>query len=158
VDNLAGTVEHVGLKTTRLRSVDGEQLVFSNTDLLRSRLRNYRRMVERRVLFQVSFDHAIEPTIAARIPAVIREVVEATPRTRFERCHLVRFADAALVYETAYWVLSPDYVEYLNAHHAINLTLLARLEAEGARFAVPTRTVRLAYQSERGGSDAAAGA
>jgi small-conductance mechanosensitive channel len=158
VDNLSGTVEHVGLKTTRLRSVDGEQLVFSNTDLLRSRLRNYRRMVERRVVFQLSFDYAIDHAVAARIPALIKAVVEGTPRTRFERCHFVRFAEAALVYETAYWILSPEYLEYLNAHHAVNLALLDRLESEGARFALPTRTVRLAYQGERGPSDATAGA
>lgn len=154
VDSLSGTVEHIGLKTTRVRSVDGEQIIFSNGDLLKSRLRNFRRMTERRVVFPLSFTYDTPPALAARVPTIMREIIERTPRCRFDRCHFARFEDAALVYEIVYWVLSPDYLDYMDTRHAINLAILGRFGEEGARFAFPTRIVRV----EGGGEVTAAAA
>ena len=141
VDNFVGTVEHIGLKSTRLRSVTGEQLIMSNADLLRSRVRNYRRMFERRVdlLFGVTYDTPAD-TIAA-IPALLREIVSAQKNVRFDRAHFKRFGDSALEFEAVYFVTVADYNVMMDTQQAVNLDLLRRFEAMAVRFAFPTRTV-----------------
>jgi small-conductance mechanosensitive channel len=143
VDAMAGTVEHIGLKSTRVRSVDGEQIVVGNADLLRSRLRNFRRMRERRVLFTLGLNYETPPDVTARIPAVIREIISQVPKARFDRCHFVRFEASALVFEIVYWVTTPDYLDFRDTLHAINLAILARFEKEGIEFAFQTHTVHV---------------
>ena len=141
VDTIVGTVEHVGLKTTRLRSVNGEQIVISNADLLRSRIRNYKRMEHRRVVFNVDVTYDTPPDTVARLPGMIREVIERQPLTRFERSHFLTFAESALRLETVYWLLDADYTRYADTQHAINIELLRRFAAERVEFAFPSRTV-----------------
>jgi small-conductance mechanosensitive channel len=143
VDTLSGTVEHIGLKTTRVRSVDGEQLVFSNADLLKSRLRNFNRMRERRVVFTMGLTYDTPPAVAARVPEIVRDIVTGTPKARFERCHFVRFDASSLVFEIVYWVTTPDYLDYRDTLHAVNLAILSRFPAEEIEWAYPTRTIRL---------------
>jgi small-conductance mechanosensitive channel len=141
VGEFMGSIEHIGLKTTRLRSLSGEQLVFANGDLLQSRLRNYQRMSERRVPFTLGVTYQTRPEQLARIPAIIREVVAATPKTRFDRCHFLSYGDSSLNFETVYWVLSPDFNEYADIAQAINLGIFGRFAAEGIEFAHPVRTL-----------------
>ena len=141
VDTFTGTVEHVGLKTTRLRSVTGEQLIFSNADLLKSRIRNHRRMQERRVLFVVGITYETPPDVVARVPTMIREAIEAQSPVRFDRSHFSSYGDSALNFETVYFVLTPDYLTYMNINEAVNLAILRRFAAEGVAFAYPTRAV-----------------
>jgi small-conductance mechanosensitive channel len=143
VDDVLGTVEYIGLKTTRLRSLSGEQIVFSNADLLKSRIRNYKRMDERRALFNfgVTYDTATDKL--ARLPAIVRDCIEAQAKTRFDRAHFKEFGDSSLVFEAVYFVLDPDYNRYMDAQQAINLALLERLRAEGIEFAFPTRTLHV---------------
>ena len=141
VDTLAGTVEHVGLKTTRIRSVNGEQLIFSNADLLRSRIRNFKRMQERRVVFMIGVTYGTPPDTVARIPTMLREAVEAQRQVRFDRSHFVSYGDSALNFETVYFVLSADYLAYADVNQAVNLAVLRRFAAEGIEFAYPTRVV-----------------
>ena len=141
VDNVQGTVEHVGLKTTRIRSLGGEQVIVSNSDLLKSRIRNYKRMEHRRVAFLVDLTADTSPDQMQRVPAVIRATIEAQPLTRFERSHFLTFADAGLRVETVYWVLDPDFNKYADIQHAINVELLRRLAAEGIEFAFPSRAI-----------------
>jgi len=143
VDTMTGTVEHVGLKTTRIRSVNGEQLIFSNTDLLKSRIRNFRRMQERRVLFTIGVAYDTPAETVARIPTMLREAVEAQQQVRFDRAHFTSYGESALTFETAYFVLSPEYLVYMNIHQAVNLAILRRFAAEHVEFAYPTRTVLL---------------
>ena len=143
VDTLTGTVEHIGLKTTRLRSVNGEQLIFSNADLLKSRIRNFKRMQERRVLFLLGVTYDTPPDVIARIPTMIREAIEAQSPVRFDRSHFSAYGDSALTFETVYFVLTADFLTYMNIHQAVNLTLLRQFAAEGIQFAYPTRTVVL---------------
>ncbi len=143
VDNYMGTVENVGLKTTRIRSLSGEQIVFSNSDLLNSRLRNYKRMYERRVVFGIGVVYQTPARQLARIPGMIREIVEAQEQTRFDRAHFKAFGDFALTFEVVYYVLSPDYTLYMDIQQAINLALYQRFEAEGIVFAYPTQTLYL---------------
>ena len=143
MDGLSGTVEHIGLKSTRVRSVDGEQLIFANADLLKSRLRNYKRMRERRVVFTFGLTYDTPPDAVARVPAMVRDIVAQTPKARFDRCHFVRFDASALVIEVVYWVTTPDYLDYRDSLHAINLAIMRRFAADGIDFAFPTQTVHL---------------
>jgi small-conductance mechanosensitive channel len=141
VDTTSGTVEHVGLKTTRVRSVNGEQVIFSNADLLKSRIRNFKRMQERRVLFTIGVSYETSPDNVAKIPAMIREAVEAQQQVRFDRSHFVSYGESALNFETAYFVLTADYLVYANINQAVNLAILRRFAAEKIEFAYPTRTI-----------------
>ncbi len=141
IDGFAGTVERVGLKTTRVRSLSGEEIVFSNTDLLKSRVRNYRRMRERRVVFSFGVVYETPPETLARIPAMVRAIVEAQPLARFDRAHFAAYGEFALTFEVAYYVRTPDYAAYMDTQQAINLELYRRFQAEGIEFAYPTRVV-----------------
>jgi small-conductance mechanosensitive channel len=144
VDDCQGTVEHIGVKSTRLRSVNGEQIIISNGDLLKARLRNFGRLRERRSLFQLSVHYETAVAALAAVPRVVREIIEATPETRFDRCHLLRCGDTALQFEVVYYVTQPDYKTYAEAQQSINLRILERFRALEVSFAaaVPTR-VRL---------------
>jgi small-conductance mechanosensitive channel len=136
-----GSVEHVGLKTTRLRSLSGEQLVFSNTDLLTSRIRNYGRMFERRVVSAFGVTYQTPAAKLRRIPAMIREIVEGEDKVRFDRAHFQALGESALMFEYVYYVLTADYNHYMNVQQNINLALFEQLAAEGVEFAYPTQTV-----------------
>jgi small-conductance mechanosensitive channel len=141
VGDMMGTVEHIGLKTTRIRSLSGEQLVFSNNDLLSSRIRNYKRMEERRALFRFGVVYQTPRDQMERIPALVREVIESRENTRFDRAHFAGFGDSALDFEVVYYMLVPDYNAYMDTQQAINLELFGRFEELGIDFAYPSRTV-----------------
>jgi len=141
VDDLLGTVERIGLKTTRVRSLSGEQLVFSNSDLLQSRIRNYKRMFERRIVFSIGVTYQTPHGKLAAIPAMIREIIEAQEMTRFDRAHFSKYGDFALAFEIVYYVLVPDYNTYMDIQQAINLAIYERFEKEGIEFAYPTQTL-----------------
>ncbi|MDT8435981.1 MAG: mechanosensitive ion channel family protein [Gemmatimonadota bacterium] len=151
VGDMLGTVEAIGLKTTRLRSLSGEQLVFANTDLLQSRIRNYGRMSERRVLFSFGVIYQTPPDLAGRIPGIVRDTIESCERTRFDRCHFKAFGDSSLVYETVYYMMVPDYNAYMDVQQEINLALLERFDREGIEFAYPTQLLYL-HGAEGGAS------
>ncbi len=148
VGDMQGTVEHVGLKTTRIRSLSGEQLVFSNSDLLSSRIRNYKRMAERRIVFGFGVTYDTPPAQLRGIPDLVRAAIEAQDRTRFDRCHLKGFADSSLSYETVYYMTVPDYAAYMDVQQAVNLELLERFTDEGIEFAFPTQTLHVIQASE----------
>jgi small-conductance mechanosensitive channel len=143
IDSHMGTVEHIGLKTTRVRSLSGEQLIFSNTDLLQSRIRNFKRMNERRVLFTVGVTYETAPAKLQKIPGLLREIVTGQKNTRFERAHFRNFGDFALVFEVVYWVLVPDYNIYMDIQQSINFQIHDRFRGEQIEFAYPTQTLIL---------------
>ncbi|WP_372719489.1 mechanosensitive ion channel family protein [Immundisolibacter sp.] len=143
VDDIPGTVQHIGLKTTRVRSLSGEQVVFANSDLLKSRIRNYKRMYERRVLFGFGVLYQTSPEELEAIAAMVREIVEAQSGARFDRAHFKGFGDSSLDFEVVYYVLDPDYGRYMDIQQAINLELLRRFAALGVGFAFPTRTLHI---------------
>lgn len=144
VDELRGTVERVGVKTTRLRSLDGELLVFSNADLLKSRIRNFRRMNDRRIAFTVGVTYETPPEKLARVSTWLRDIVEARARTRFDRAHLKEFGDSALVFEVVYYVLDPGYNTYMDIQEEINFAILERFGREAISIAYPTRMLHVA--------------
>ena len=151
VGDQLGTVEYIGLKTTRVRSLSGEQIVFSNTDLLNSRIHNYKRMNERRVLFEFGVVYQTPYEKLQAIPTTVRDIVAAQSQTRFDRAHFKEYGDSALVFEVVYYVLDRDYNLYMDIQQAINLALYARFRDDGIEFAYPTRTV---YVSNMPGPEA----
>lgn len=143
VGDMMGTVEYIGLKTTRVRSLSGEQLVFSNGDLLSARIRNYKQMAERRIAFDVGVTYQTPRTLLERIPTMIRESVEAQENARFDRSHFKSFGAFSLDFETVYYVLQPDFNVYMDVQQAINLEIHRRFEDAGIEFAYPTQTLFL---------------
>ncbi len=139
-----GTVERIGLQNTRIRSLSGEQLVVSNTDLVSSRVQNYKRMFERRVVFSIGVTYETPYEKLAGIPDMIKRIVLAQNKTRFDRCHFARYGDFALQFETVYHVLSKEYIDYMDIQQAINFAIFEAFEREGIVFAYPTQTVHLA--------------
>ncbi|KPK01460.1 MAG: mechanosensitive ion channel protein MscS [Nitrospira bacterium SG8_35_4] len=141
IGDYMGSIEHIGIKTTRVRSLGGEQLVFSNTDLTNSRIRNYKRMERRRIVFklgvvyQTSLDHIRE------VPGIIKNVIENTNDTVFDRAHFSSFGAFSLDIEAVYYVLSSDYNKYMDIQQSINLEIKEAFENRGIEFAYPTQTL-----------------
>lgn len=146
VDDYMGTVENVGLKTTRIRSLGGEQIIFSNSDLLKTRVRNYKRMYERRVVFAFGVTYSTTPDQLEKLPALVKQIVESQKNVRFDRSHFQKFGESSLDFETVYWVLSPDYNAYMDVQQAINLAIVRALAKEEVGFAFPTRTLEIGGQ------------
>jgi small-conductance mechanosensitive channel len=146
VDDYLGTVEHIGLKTTRVRSLSGEQLIFSNADLLRSRVRNYKRMFERRVVFSAGVVYQTSYEKLKQIPTLIQEIIEAQEHVRFDRAHFRQYGAYSLDFEIVYWVKNPDYNVYMNIQQAINLAIFQRFEKEEIEFAYPTQSLYISRE------------
>lgn len=138
-----GNVERIGLKTTRVRSLTGEQIVFSNSDLLTSRVRNYQSLSNRRVVFGFGVAYETPLDKLQAIPGIVRGLIESHEKTRFDRAHFQRFGDSALQFEVVYFVLDPDYNLYMDIQQAVNLDLCRRFADLGIEFAYPTRSVLL---------------
>ncbi|MGH8276373.1 MAG: mechanosensitive ion channel family protein, partial [Steroidobacteraceae bacterium] len=145
LDDYQGTVEHIGVKSTRLRSLSGEQIIISNGDMVKARVRNYGRMRERRAAFQLAVDYGTAVAALAAIPRAVREIIEATPETRFDRCHLLTYGASALQFEVVYYLTNPDYAAYADAQQRINLRILERFAVMEVNLAAALPTsVRLA--------------
>lgn len=141
VGEMRGTVQRIGLKTTRIRSLTGEQVVVANAELLRQRIHNYKQMQERRATFSFGVIYRTPADKLATIPAMVKRIIEAQPDTRFDRAHFKEYGDFALVFEVVYWMLRPDYNLYMDTQQAINIALFRQFEQEGIGFAFPTQTV-----------------
>ncbi len=141
VDEHIGYVEHVGLKTTRVRSLYGEQLIFSNNDLLQSRIRNFKRMAERRVIFTIGVTYQTEVEKLEKIPGIIKEIVDKQDKARFDRAHFKTFADFSLNFEIVLWIIGSDYNLYMDILQSINLQIYRRFAEEAIEFAYPTQTL-----------------
>lgn len=148
VGDLMGTVDKIGLRSTHVRSLGGEQLVFANKDLIESRIKNYKRMTERRVVQLIGVTYDTPAERLERAPALMQEAVEATEGVRFDRAHFKRFADYSLELELVYWVLSADYARYMDLQQAINFGIMRRFEAADLKFAFPTRTLHVHHETE----------
>ncbi|MFN8574041.1 MAG: mechanosensitive ion channel family protein [Gemmatimonadaceae bacterium] len=158
VDTMNGTVEKVGLKTTRVRAISGELVIFSNTDLLKSRVRNMTLLQQRRVVITLSVALDTPPDVLERIPSLLRDIIEHVPTARFDRSHFFQIGDSGLEFETVYWVDTPDYGVAMDTRQAVNLGIIRRLSAEGIAFAFPTRRVVVHGAAVDATTAAAAGA
>jgi small-conductance mechanosensitive channel len=144
VGTVNGTVEYVGLKTTRIRALNGEQVILSNADLLKQTVSNYKRMATRRVVLGFGVTYNATPEQIEAIPPFVRSMLEAEERVRFGRVHFKNFGDSSLNFEAVYTVLSPDYDLFMDLQQKFNLQLMRELKRMGVEFAFPTRTIYLA--------------
>lgn len=153
VGDKMGAVEYIGIKTTRLRSLGGEQLVFSNTDLVDSRVHNYKRMQRRRVVFKLGVIYQTKADVLAEIPKMIKKIITEQENTTFDRAHFSSYGDFSLNFEIVYYVLSADYTQYMDTQQAINLRIYKEFEEKGIEFAYPTQTLFLEKTDEGDSSD-----
>jgi small-conductance mechanosensitive channel len=143
VGEVMGNVEKVGLKTTRIRSLSGEQIVFPNSDLLQSRVRNFKRMTHRRVAFRFGVTYDTSPEKIDVAGKIVRTALEADERARFERVHCMNFGASSLEFEVIYWVLSPEFPDYMEVHQSLMKQMLTQFKEAGIDFAFPTQTLLL---------------
>jgi len=138
-----GTVEHIGMKTTRLRALGGEQLIFSNTDLTSSRINNYKTLAQRRVLFTIGVPYNTSCEKLRVIPGLIKDIVDGVPDTTFSRTHFNSYGTYCLNFEIAYFILSSDYNKYMDINQTVNLRIKEEFDKQGIAFSYPTQTLHL---------------
>lgn len=136
-----GVVEYIGIKTTRLRALGGEQLVFSNTDLTNSRVHNFKKMERRRIVFKLGVVYQTTSAKLKLIPKTIQTIIENQEGSTFDRGHFASFGDFSLNFEFVYYVTGADYTAYMDIQQAINLAVFDTFEKEGIEFAYPTQTL-----------------
>jgi len=144
-----GTIEHIGIKTTRIRSLGGEELIFSNTDLVNSRLRNYKRMRKRRVLFKFGVIYQTILEQLKEIPVIVTEIISQESGATLDRVHFASYGDFSLDFEVVYYVNSRDYNKYMDIQQEINLKMKEEFEKRGIEFAYPTQTLFLTKENNR---------
>jgi small-conductance mechanosensitive channel len=143
LDDKMGVVEYIGIRTTRLRTLGGEQLVCSNTDLTSARVHNYKRMRERRSVFNVGVVYNTPLSKLRSLPGAFRKIIESVPSTRFDRAHFSSFGASSLDFEIVYYIISVEYNEYMDIQQKINLAIFELFEKESVEFAFPTQTIIL---------------
>jgi len=148
VDDKLGTVEAIGIKTTRVKSLSGEQLVFSNSDLTSSRIHNYKRMQTRRIVFSVGVIYQTPFEQVKQIPEILKRAVETQELAKFDRAHFKAYGDSSLNYEVVYIVQTADFNQYMDVQQAINFEIFREFEEQGIEFAYPTRTLYVANQNK----------
>jgi len=141
VGDFLGTIEHIGIKTTRIRSLGGEQIVFSNADLTNTRVRNYKRMDQRRVVFKLGVTYQTSLEQLKDIPKIITEIIKSTKDTVFDRAHFFSYGDFNLIFEVVYYVLSRDYNKYMDIQQQINFAIKEAFKKHNIEFAYPTQTL-----------------
>jgi len=139
-----GTVVRIGVKTTRIQALQGEEIIISNRELTSTRVQNFKRMKERRVVFALGVTYQTPREKMEKIPQVIRGIIEGIETVRFDRSHWKSFGGSSLDIETVYYILSGDYNLYMDIQQEINLKIYEAFENEGIAFAYPTQTVYLA--------------
>jgi len=150
VDDKSGTIEKIGIKTTRIAGVGGEQIIFPNSNLTNSRIHNFKRMQHRRILFKINVAYQTPLNQLKEIPLIVKSIIDGLESAKFDRAHFLTFGDSSLVYEIVYFVNSPDFIVYADTQHLINLMICGEFEKRGITIAYPTRTIFMGNQ-EKGG-------
>lgn len=141
IGDASGTVEKVGIKTTRIRTLQGEELVVPNGELTSSRIQNFKRMQQRRISTEFGVLYETPQELVARIPQIVRDAFDEVGEGRMDRVHFTSFGDSALIFSVVYYVDSSEYVDFLNIQEKFNLALMKRFANEGIEFAYPTQTL-----------------
>ncbi|QQR83532.1 mechanosensitive ion channel family protein [Candidatus Peregrinibacteria bacterium] len=137
----SGTIKRIGLKTTRIQALGGEELVLSNHELTNTRIQNFKRMQRRRILFSVGVVYGTTTDQLKKIPEIIKDIIDTVALADFDRAHFKHFGDFSLVFEIVYFLNSKEYVDYMNTQQSINLALREAFEKEHIEMAFPTQTV-----------------
>jgi small-conductance mechanosensitive channel len=147
VDDFNGTVEYIGVKSTRLRSLSGEQIIIPNSNLLSSRIRNNSRMSERRAVFTISVSPQTPVPQLVKIAGMIRGFVESHADVRFDRAHFAKIGPTSFDFEIVYIVTQPDYNRYMDIQQAINLQIVDAFDQGGIALAYPTQRLKLEHET-----------
>lgn len=143
VDDKSGTVESIGIKTTRVSSITGEQLIFPNSNLTNSRIHNHKRMEKRRVSFKLGVEYSTSVELLKEIPAIIRGIIEEIPEAQFDRSHFQAYGESSLIFETVYYIIGSDYNKYMDAQQRIYLNIREAFDMRGIKMAFPSRMLYL---------------
>lgn len=141
VAEYAGTVEHIGLRTTRVLSISGEQLIFPNKDLTNSRVKNFKAMERRRILFQLGITYDTSMEQLKNIPSMVQRIIEGQENVTFDRAHFTSYGESSLKFEFVYYVMTSDYYIYMDVQQSINYQIKETFDEKGIEFAFPTRTL-----------------
>lgn len=141
--DISGTIEHVGVKTTRIRALSGEQVIISNAELLKNTIHNYGRMTQRRVVFDFGVTYDTDRQALEQIPGIVRGIIEAQEKTRVDRAHFKGFGEHSFDFEVVYYVLDAGYGTYMDIQQATNLAMVQRFNEIGVAFAIPSRTLHV---------------
>jgi small-conductance mechanosensitive channel len=139
-----GTVEHIGLKSTRVRALSGEEVVVSNANLLNQQLQNWAMLERRRAVLGFGVTYQTDPTLLARIPMEVKDIVETQPLARFDRCHAFQFGPSSIDFELVFYVEAAAYADYMSTRQAVIIGMMRRFQELGADFAYPTQTMIVA--------------
>lgn len=147
-----GTVTHIGIKTTRIQSLSGEEISYSNKNMLNEWIHNYSRMEKRRAVFGLNVSYSTPADKLEQIPEEVKKIILAQEKINLDRVHFAAFKDYYLYFEAVYYVLNPDYTLYMNIQQAINLAICRKFEEMGVKFAFSTdRAVYLQNGSGQNG-------
>ena len=138
-----GKVKHIGIKTTRLEALEGEEIVISNTELTTARVQNYRKLKKRRVVFTVGVEYGTPLEKLKAIPKMITEIINAEEKSEADRVHFTEFGDSNLNYEIVYFVDSNEYLDFANAQQNINFKIVEKFAEQGIEMAYPTQTIHV---------------
>ncbi len=141
VDDKMGTIEYVGIKTTQIRSLSGEQIIIGNSNLTSSRIHNYKRMARRRVVFSIDIEYGTPLETIKKIPSLLKSIVEQQAMITFDRAHFASYKDWSLRFEVVYYILSADYNVYMDIQQNINFRIYEEFEKEKIEFAFPTQSL-----------------
>jgi small-conductance mechanosensitive channel len=142
-DDISGTVDRIGIKTTKIRALSGELVVVANSVLTGSRIRNYKKMERRRVAFTIGIVLETDRAMIEAVPGIIRAAIEERSSVEFDRAHLKAISPSSLDFESVYYLATPDYVEFMDAHQATLLRIIEEFDKAGIKLAYPTTTVHL---------------
>lgn len=149
IDDKNGVIEYVGLKTTRIKTLSGEQLVFSNSDLTSSRIHNYKKMQRRRVVFRIGVTYQTPHEQLKAIPELIKSIILELDNVTFDRAHFFLYSDSSLDFETVYYIESGDYTLYMDVQQFVNLRIYEEFEKRDISIAYPTRTLFINKDEEK---------
>lgn len=148
VGDKVGTIERIGIKTTRIRAIGGEMLIFSNTDLTNSRVHNFKKMERRRIIFKLGVTYQTTAQQLKMIPQIVKRIIEEQQDATFDRGHFASYGDFSLKFEFVYYVTGADYIKYMDIQQSINLDVYEAFEKEGIEFAYPTQTLFVSKEKQ----------
>ena len=147
-DDKSGAIEYIGLKTTRIRTLSGEQLVCSNKDLTDSRVHNFGRMEKRRIVFKFGIVYQTPVSLIREIPTLVKNIIEQSQDVQYDRGHFMNFGQSTLDFEFVYYILTSDYTVFMNRQQEILLSIFETFENKKIGFAYPTQTLFLEHTKQ----------
>jgi small-conductance mechanosensitive channel len=140
----AGIVEKIGIKTSHVRSLDGQQLVMPNAEMVKTVIQNYKRLQRRRMVFPISISYLTPAKTLKEIPGIVKDIIDKYEMVTYDRAHLKTFSEHSITYEVVYYINSAEFPVFMNAHQFVSIDILEAFEKRGIRIALPTTVIRQA--------------